>query len=335
MRDICLNIGTQCNLNCSYCYLKNKNNTQYDNNFKIKLDTLINSLQSINFNRVLLIGAEILTVPTDIIIYTVNKLFNICNRRIVLVSNGSLINEKLISDLSSIKNKIKFTITLDGPEHIHNKYRGLYSDSFNALSLLQKNDIKVSVQVGITKDIVSDLVTFNDWLSILENRGILYQLKFIYGSNEGSFQLLSNELQKQFAEFVYKSNRCKYVQTLNSSLCYKFGNKCGGLYFDIDGDVYPCNKVYDDVNCFSNIYTDNINKIFYDRYYHFFKKEKTRDCGMCDIQEMCNGGCPAERNNGRAIDCVFKLTLQKLFLKDGVDFIDWFNKNKFLDIIEG
>ena len=102
-----------CNFQCKHCYLENKQEIMPLDKFK----TYINELKEYSDdeqNTLALTGGEPLLIPNliDYINYSRDLGFDI-----VILSNGSLINDKFCKQ---IKDKIKWIqVSLEGPQNIN------------------------------------------------------------------------------------------------------------------------------------------------------------------------------------------------------------------------
>jgi len=151
-----LYLTNKCNLSCSYCYSTTARNADWRDFDRVLLKKAIRMLfneprrQSLCF---LLFGGESLVafpLMKEIVAYVheVNRFFG---KKVSfrMQTNGTLISDSVVSFLK--ENNVQIGISLDGPEHIHDKNRRTlggkpsYKSIMRGVELLQKNDIPFSV----------------------------------------------------------------------------------------------------------------------------------------------------------------------------------------------
>lgn len=163
-----------CNLSCTYCFQKydiKKQDLTKENLDKI-FESILNVINKTKNKHhiIVLYGGEPLLSKN---FKQVNEIFNFCKKnkiKIQIISNG--INIPYYIELFNNFNDIidNITVTIDGLENIHNKFRILKNDgnSYNIIkeniSLLEKNGISYSIRINMTKELLSmyDTLGFED-----------------------------------------------------------------------------------------------------------------------------------------------------------------------------
>lgn len=256
------NITNRCNLRCKYCcgdyYAYSREELTTD-----EILFIIDQLAKMGTQVIALSGGESL-VRDDIgeIIQHIKSKRIECR----LTSNGILVPEKI----SEIKGLDCITISLDGYEHVHDKYRGKgsYQKAIYAIQCAKKNNIPLHVSTVLTKANLQCL----DWLfEQSRDIGFLLQISPLYHS-------VDNEYDEHIEGFPQRLTKDEYKYVIHKILSYikkgypvfyssrnylnilnwpadgmdqivapKHGFKhikCyAGRYFctiEADGDMYPC-----------------------------------------------------------------------------------------------
>ncbi|MFC1757088.1 radical SAM/SPASM domain-containing protein [Patescibacteria group bacterium] len=128
---------TKCNLDCQMCYQKSERSTDAKDLTLEEVKEIFLNLKNSNkkLKYVSLIGAEVF-MRLDLM-EIIEFLDNI-NLKVYLATNGTLINERNIDKLKSLKNVTGIGYSLDGLKDVHNKIRGrdyAFDKLINAIEL--------------------------------------------------------------------------------------------------------------------------------------------------------------------------------------------------------
>lgn len=152
-----LKITSNCNLNCSYCYMFNMGDTSFRNKPKVMTkQTAISSLQriyeySIKNNteevNIILHGGEPLLCGKEWLVWFIKKSEELKPSSLKVIysiqTNGTLLDEEWLNIISSYR--IELGISLDGLPEAHNSYRvdhrgqGSYDKVLRGLNLVQSS----------------------------------------------------------------------------------------------------------------------------------------------------------------------------------------------------
>ncbi len=227
-----------------------------------------------------------------------------------IMSNGTKINEKDIKLIKGLEIN-PFSISLDGPEDVHNKLRsyhngkGSYNDVMNSIKLLQKNNINVKVFLVLTKfypypfKLLKFLLSMNIYqvkMTLIRNCNNLEFNNDTIKILIHDYQLLFDELEEKLYQsdfrifkFLEDDISLKPLHALlENSVSLKRCLWGEETIIDSEGDIYPCTYVCGD----KNFYLGNVrrksfnlkleNKIFVDY------REK---CKECWARYLCGGTC--------------------------------------------
>ena len=167
-----------CNIGCSYCReksfkfvekskVKSHGNTIDLDRLSEKLETAIKHSQHYFDIPIMKLSGygEFLLLPDAIdILKRISKNYE----RVQVMTNGLILNEKIISELASIRG-INICVSVDGHTTEMNKARNLSESSvkriFRNISLLEKHGIPVEINSVLTKDNISVFGSFLSFLS--------------------------------------------------------------------------------------------------------------------------------------------------------------------------
>ncbi|WP_228256609.1 quinohemoprotein amine dehydrogenase maturation protein [Malaciobacter molluscorum] len=321
-KALVLNVTSGCNLSCTYCYkedltsLKNRGNMTMQM-AKDSIDLFYNESPDLKNYSITFFGGEPLSNLTLIkqIIEYANDFFGSkgVNIGYALTTNGTLLTKDIIEYF--FKNRVDLTVSIDGPEVLHNKTRvfgngkGTYKSVVKNLSTLLKvyGDRIVPARVTLTRG-VSDVLKIWDHL---KNDLGFKEIGFApVSSGENDFFNLSPQEQiKVFEEFKILGNH--YVQNAINGKLNGFSNihrtmmdihegrkkrlPCGAgvglLSVSYKGDIDLCHRFTgSDFKSFGSI-KDGLDKKSLSNFLEKRANEKDSDCQSCHARYLCAGGC--------------------------------------------
>ncbi|MEW7090686.1 MAG: radical SAM protein [Streptococcus thermophilus] len=264
MKKVVINISNSCNLSCSYCYADG-GNYGMDNRI-MDLTTADNIIQEIaskgvtQINRLILFGGEPF-LNIELFIYFIEKLSTLLNVvKIKTVTNGTVLNKRVKEML--VKFHPYLTISLDGPEIVHDRLRGRGShrktlrfinylknidyENFEIAStytrLHQKNGLSREdiFQYFTDMDVhfnINDVFTKNKVLIVKEMEKSLAERKqfidksiqHVINNNEKAF--ISPILYDVLISMIYKSTNRTFCDDIDPS---------NTLTYDVDGSKKLC-----------------------------------------------------------------------------------------------
>ena len=300
LSSVHLSLSDHCNLNCSYCYARERKEHQ------------VKSLTYEDYTRTI---DDILTISNDVVFTLTGgepllnkKCFEIAqyikskNQKVYLLTNGTLITENNILFIKELFDLV--TISIDGPnERIHSLTRGSgnYKNVIRAIELLEDNSVEFTLSMTVTKlniDYVEEMA--------LKYGGKLNFAPYFPISGEVSNLAISGLEYYEALKKAYGVNPLGYCESsLNyamSSPCHKCAIGDGEFSISATGDVYPCQLLHTDNFFAGNIHEQSIIDIYNNS--DIIKKCALLDvdtmdgCKDCSIKYICGGACRARSYYG-------------------------------------
>jgi len=247
-------ITNRCNTRCKYCNIPDRSRDELDTS---QMLSIVDDLARCGTKRIHLTGGEpLLREDLGIIIaHIYNKEISIS-----IATNGILLPQTL----SWLREKVDtLTISLDGPEEVHNELRGkqTYEKAITALELAVKNRMNVILATVLTK-INANLDCIRHILDIAErfNIKVFFQPVANFPNKRNNPLFPSITQYRQVLEYLIKrkkkDGRAGAVGNSLSALYYLFRwpariemRNCvaGNISCRIqsNGEVYPCDRKSD------------------------------------------------------------------------------------------
>lgn len=306
-------LTSHCNLQCEYCYFSNEYTEQSDIHYYEKC---IKEIVELNPYSVTLIGGEIFTLKhIDYIL----KLLSSTNLKINLATNGSLINDEIINELSNIKNINIVQIGLDSCLEEINKISRKTSDFKlidDVISKLIDKKIIVDVSTVLSKININYFEEFIKYLLDKKVRRVNVvpfmsfnlpeQINEKYQLNQEELRVFFNKLKDQYSNGttllkvdkpIYSRIESKNIKQPNDEL--KLVGCGAGIFKCVilpNGDVCGCENIQDPVFIEGNIQSQSLKDIWFnpEKFALWRKPQKLSEkCENCEIFEECQGGCKA------------------------------------------
>jgi uncharacterized protein len=320
--------GSACNLRCTYCYyLDKKDLYPQGGNFQMD-DSLLEEftkqyIQSQTMSEILFTwhGGE--TLLRNIPFYKKALHFqqkyaegrNVSN---CIQTNGTLLTEEWCRFLK--ENHFLVGISVDGPEHCHDRYRlsAQGKPSFGAvmkgLDLLQKHDIEYNI-MGVVNDYNAGYP--QEFYRFFKTKNCRYiQFSPVVERQNGEVTPWSVSPEKWgdfliavFNEWVKGDIGRFFVSCFDAALAAWMGLEPGICIFaktcghagvmEFNGDVYSCDHFVSPAYQLGNIRRQTLTEMMYsDRQQQFGKNKYSAlpaQCLACKYLFACNGECPKNR----------------------------------------
>lgn len=299
LTSVHLSLSDHCNLNCSYCYARERVERKHPILTYEEYKAIINDILEINPGVTFtLTGGEPLLNKDCLAIAEYIKQRK---GRVFLLSNGLLINKDNIQRISELFDLV--TLSIDGPnDEIHSLTRGHNFDRvIAATSLLDKHNVDYTLSMTVTKDNIDYI---EEMATKFGNR-LNYAPYFPISEESSSLDITGIEYYNALksATGVRPLSYCE--SSLDNALvsqCHKCAIGDGEFSISATGDVYPCQLIHTDEFYAGNIHEQNIKEIYY-------KSKAINDCAHldvdtikgckdCPIKYICGGSCRARAYYG-------------------------------------
>jgi uncharacterized protein len=305
-----------CNFRCVYCFEESvKENLSLDaNTSALIVKWVIKKAEERNFKKIFLVfygGEPLLNIEP--IYYISRELKAWAEKKGIefgfgIITNGSLINPKLINDFLALGLK-DIRVSIDGDRQAHNKKRP-FLDGSPTFDLIMDNikSIIDKVNVGITGNFDREsFASIPKFLDYLEREGLLYKFSSINflplsprlgaKTNPGAIELteclssfskdgLFDEVISIKKEFLRRGIKMQTGLAINACSLIM---QDGGVTIDPKGLIYKCNALlgYPEFSV-GDVHNDEFNQ----RFAEFLNLDAWNKCPKdCPYIPMCQGGC--------------------------------------------
>jgi len=274
----------QCNLNCSYCYVIQKDNIMTKEIFNKHYKNLQSMNQEYTFD---FFGGEPLLAWEEIKYIT--KILNkdkLCTSK-RLYSNGLLLNQDKVNFIK--ENNIEFYLSFDGLWEDIN--RPLKNGEYSIEKYKEKKDLFKQITNYTTVMVhPNNLNLVDNYNYLIDEFQLIANFKIIKDNNiwtEKNIKIFHKEFKKlcnRYSEIlITKNQNCmpdliwNYLYKLKNGLIDNISvDNCGAgsntLCFHPNKKIYPCEK-------FATKNIEKINKYFFE------------ECNTCSLNKVCEKGC--------------------------------------------
>lgn len=355
----------RCNFNCYYCFeSKNNRNIEDSMNMEVQNDILNFIEKSILQNHIknvsiIWYGGEPL-IQQNIIFFMQKKINEICKSYHVkvyshMITNGVLLTTE-ISDLLFDHGISGVQITIDGPEHIHNKRRYYPAEPTNNYNLILENilnannNIRFNIRINIDKNNMNFVFAFiNDLIErkIWPHKKNVFITPALVKPEQVESDSITNFVLSKKDYLIFEDRIRRYLMekyneislTNKAKLKFnypKFGGEAGcgyGIFKNLwiisyNGDIFRCwdfigvkkHAIGTMKDLLDDFGRSIVNKIKIDN-----TKFEQWGCFDCKFFPICGAECPWEfsKNNEKRRCTEWKSVLEyrllnqyKLYLKE-------------------
>jgi len=239
--SIMLRLTNRCNLKCPFCVMRelDKSEMPYE-----LLKKILCEIDNLGIAYVTISGGE------PMLRKDFPKLTNLISKRkfySVLNTNGTLIDEKMVSIIANSYDAVR--ISIDGDQKTHDKIRGIkgsYAKSMNAirqLSSVPGRRAKVQANFSVNEQNVSLMGNFyKETVEICDSVSFMpiinHSTKEVFGTND--FEAEWKKLSK-----IGKINQANMIIRKPNNFLGKKNCDAAALYFHIlaNGQVAPCSNI--------------------------------------------------------------------------------------------
>jgi len=363
IKTIWLFVTNQCNLDCSYCYIKkNPRDINPDIAYRI-IDKLISNTFFDEHHVVLFGGEPLLKMDLikKIVAYGYKKA-KIKNKKITfsIYSNGTLMNEENVKTLYELG--IGLDLSLDGIKKSQDQER-LFKNKDSSFDIISQN-IPILLKF-YPNSMVHACVTPTNVKYLSKNIDFFYNKGFkrvyiqpiitAYWSKEDLI-IFQKELSKTFINYkkLIKQGQLLYLNILEDYIkkIKEKKQECvtpcpAGIYnfaFSVEGEIFPCHRFVtlssesefrnqDENYKLGNIEEGVTNKKLYKHFINF-KFNNYKECKDCEINKICCSYCHWEHyyknknfTNINKTVCI----IQKIIINEVKNFLVQFPDLQMLD----
>ena len=294
LSSVHLSLSDRCNLNCVYCYARERVEKKH---FCLTYDqyvTIIDDIISINPDvTITLTGGEPLLNQEcfDIAEYIKSK-----GASCYLLTNGILIDSDNVKRIAELFDLV--TISIDGPDStVHARTRGdNYDEVIRAVELLSQYDVDYTLSMTVTRENIQYVEAMAGKFGSRLNFAPYFPI-----SGDPLELSVTGEQYYQALKHAAGVRPLSYCETaLDGSLCNQC-HKCaigdGEFSISATGDVYPCQLLHTDEFYAGNVQEESITDIYYRsaaiQRCASLDVDTIVGCKQCPIKYICGGGCRA------------------------------------------
>ena len=316
-------VSTSCNLACDYCFHRNK----VQDDFSKRLDYSIFEKFFIEWLELLPEKGDFDIIwhggePTlrgiefyEMVAYLVSS-HSTNERKLTncIQTNGVTITEEWADFIRD--NHFNVGLSIDGPKKLHDSYRktragkGSFEDISKAMNIFRNKNISFGVVIVING---GNVLYPKEIFEFMKEQGIKkVQLSPCMEIGKGNDESPYSVALNQFASFICKLFDLwvaegnpkisigyiddivdsilgeEYYNCILSDRCHDF------IVLDWNGDILPCETLFNKKVCFGNIIESSLKSIVINNqgYYKKISEVRMDKCKSCEWFSLCQGGCP-------------------------------------------
>lgn len=294
LSSVHLSLSDHCNLNCTYCYARERVERKYPQLTYQEYTQIIDEIIQINPHVTFtLTGGEPLLNKNCL---NIAEYIKTKGAYCYLLSNGILINNDNIERISKLFDLV--TISIDGPnKDVHARTRG---DNFETIvktiELLKQHNVEYTLSMTVTRDNIS----YVEEMAHKFGSSLNFAPYFPVSGDPSTLAITGIDYYKALkaAAGVKPLSYCE--STLDNSLynqCHKCAIGDGEFSISATGDVYPCQLLHTDEFYSGNVHENSITSIYYEsKALNACSKldvDTIEGCKDCPIKYICGGSCRA------------------------------------------
>jgi len=269
----CISLGERCNLKCSYCHFKSRL-SGHPQEFSAKdLITIIDNISSYcTSNHIQNFKIGIVGSGEPLLEYNkIKELINHIQQKpkspltFYTITNGTLINEKIVSFFYHNRDLITLCFSLDGYEELHNIGRQNYQATYDGISqyeaiFARKPPINCTVhkETILNAKLVRKFFADEDFNNVTFSR--------LEDSTQSNLTISNSEYSKFIEECEGFPFSVRQLKPENSKKydCTMYGKLCGvgrSNIFITKLGIYPCGRFYGNSRYNYGPYNADLHKI--------------------------------------------------------------------------
>ena len=318
----------RCNLNCPFCY---ERRWRHDGIAELSPEQWLSVLRELDRMRVLEVrfsGGEPLFSPAfEPLVREIPR----TGMRFGVISNGTLIDERISELLARSGRCDTVQLSLDGVEALHDRWRGQgnFRRTAAAIRFLTDRGIRVKINSVVMK---SSLAALPELLELLESLPVAsYRLNPLAGDRPLGEALTLNDLADLAAALLPLGDKLSKISSgsfpfslhkwmLKPEMDDDAGGRCFRSHIQLnirpDGGVTPCPDIPSPV-C-GNVLHQPVDRIWRGPDLEDFRMKCRRDttlpfpeCGDCRWRAKCRRHCPLFVPAGMCVKKLYPLLLER------------------------
>ena len=340
---VCISANSICNLACDYCYFFNPDN-HIENTKKLSTEEIFNILENIyQYSKSIklkkpikinFVGSGEPLISWREISQAVNKMHiesKTTNLKFYTVTNATLMTEDIAKEMLVLK--ITPSVSLDGPEEIHNlsrKYKtgtGSFQKTMEGIEILRSVGFDVAINTTINWNLINNLDSYFQFIKdekfskVIFDRLVDTPKEYAEVPYDKFYETLKNIYEykiKYKLENLEIGNIEAYKRALTGKpdkVCTMFGSTCGAGINNIiymQREVYPCGRMFGKSNWILGTLTSSLKEIQDSMF------EKSNDyalCSSCSVRNSCVKDCIMEQER-EDYDCSSRVSFIKFMKKE-------------------
>lgn len=348
-------LSESCNLNCAYCFenappvsIKNESSSSKFMSKDIALksidffERMLSLYPSLNEEKnIIFYGGEPL-LNYNVLLFILEEIQNRKNKKNTLwnnvepsiVTNGTLLSQKKISELNSLG--LSIGISIDGPKDVtdanrfNHKGESVFAEIMDGINNCKKEKIDFSLSMTLSEKAVKQYDEVINFIKDIKPTSLGFNILLTnkdFSTYNGYNEDAANFLIESFKIFrkdgLYEDRVMRKVKSFVDSEVYPFD--CGAtggsqLVFSPDGKIGICHGYLRERKFFPTNVDDMNFKPDTDPIFLEWTKRSPlhmQQCQYCEALGICGGGCPmnADKNYGSIweIDDRFCIHAKKTF----------------------
>ena len=157
--SLCLEVTTECNSNCLHCFVHARSSGQSQLSIQV-VQQIITEGYSTGFRQLHITGGEPLL--WDGLFQSLDYAFDTGYNSVTLNTNGSLLTKDVAADLS-VYGGLSISVSIDGPEMLHDRLRGngSYKQAISGMNAALDADLNTRVFTVVQKRLIPILHAFS------------------------------------------------------------------------------------------------------------------------------------------------------------------------------
>lgn len=363
---------TICNMDCPYCFETNKPSiylkTKLIENIKKYVFSLINGSANTYTNMdVVWYGGEPL-INIKAISELTPFLIELCAENDLIyssqiITNGIYLTSENVRILSEECFVNEVQVTIDGPEHVHNKHRPLKAQNQENYTKILRNlaalpeSVHITLRINVDKEVadnidelLEDLYKYKIWPHRIKNMNIdLRQIVLYEGAkvDENDERYLDHrdffDFRKEFRKkklIIYnnfqllqggKPGKLSWDLPSTKEDCGTWGEEAG-LVIDPKGNIHKCWEtvhLFNEAVVKANDLENGFSKEPFKHYLNYNRYKVKTACRMCKYISVCDKiTCQKESLDNAKPPCTIWKFKTKEFVKE--QYLDYINNTGFI-----